>query len=280
MGEERERALRVVARHFLAAARASLPKISGTKDIPVERVSLQRLFSDPGDGAFPGPRRRRPALAPLAGMTLLAGAGMTVAGLLLWSPAARPPAVGIAGGSPAAGTATWPFGAAARSPARAPVALAPAAPPMPFAVPARVTVPAIGVSASVISLGENRDGSAAVPSLMTPQLTSWFDEGPAPGQSGAAAIFGHVNTAAGPAVFSRLGDLVPGDTVEVTRADGTVARFQVYRVAEYVKDAFPTAAVYGYTPAPELRLITCGGAFDAATRSYRDNIVAYARLVR
>ena len=280
MGEERERALRVAVRHFLAAAWASLPKIPGTKDIRVERVSRQRLFAGPHDDPFPGPGRRLPALALLAGMTLLAGAGMTVAGLLPWSPAARPPAIGIAGRSPAAGGATRPFGAAARSPAGAPVTLAPAAPPMPFAAPARVTVPAIGVSASVISLGENRDGTAAVPSLMTPQLTSWFDEGPAPGQSGAAAIFGHANTAAGPAVFSRLGDLVRSDLVEVTRADGTVARFQVYRVAEYAKDAFPTAAVYGYTPAPELRLISCGGVFDLATESYLDNIVAYARLVR
>jgi hypothetical protein len=33
------------------------------------------------------------------------------------------------------------------------------------------------------------------------------------------------------------------------------------------------------TDSPELRLITCGGAFDTATRSYRDNVVVYARLV-
>jgi hypothetical protein len=89
-----------------------------------------------------------------------------------------------------------------------------------------------------------------------------------------------VNTADGPAVFYRLGALLPGDTVEVTRADGTVATFQVYRIAEYDKDAFPTMTVYGATRNPELRLITCGGVFDPATRSYLDNIVAYARLVR
>jgi hypothetical protein len=132
----------------------------------------------------------------------------------------------------------------------------------------------------VIPLGVNPDGTAQVPSLDTPQLTSWFDDGPAPGQPGPAAIFGHVNTAAGPAVFSRVGTLVPGDAVDVTRADGSVARFQVYLVAEYAKDAFPTMTVYGDTRGPELRLITCGGAYDAATRSYTDNIVAYARLVR
>jgi sortase (surface protein transpeptidase) len=135
------------------------------------------------------------------------------------------------------------------------------------------------VRASVIPLGENPDGTAGVPPLSRPRLTSWFDAGPAPGQAGPAALYGHADTAAaGPAVFYRLGDLAPGDQVDITRADHRVAVFTVYRVAEYPKDAFPTMAVYGDTPGPELRLITCGGAFDPRAGSYRDNIVVYARL--
>ena len=53
-------------------------------------------------------------------------------------------------------------------------------------------------------------------------------------------------------------------------------RFAVTRVEQYPKDAFPTAAVYGPVPGPELRLITCGGTFDRQAGSYRDNIVVYA----
>ena len=71
---------------------------------------------------------------------------------------------------------------------------------------------------------------------------------------------------------------MPGDTVDIIRADHRVAVFAVYRVAEYQKNAFPTMTVYGGTPGPELRLITCGGAFDRSTGSYLDNIVVYARL--
>jgi hypothetical protein len=37
--------------------------------------------------------------------------------------------------------------------------------------------------------------------------------------------------------------------------------------------------VYGPTPDPELRLITCGGAFDYATGHYLSNIVVYATEV-
>ena len=47
----------------------------------------------------------------------------------------------------------------------------------------------------------------------------------------------------------------------------------------YPKDDFPTAAVYGAVPDPELRLITCGGTFDYSTRSYLSNTVVYATEV-
>jgi len=158
-------------------------------------------------------------------------------------------------------------------------AVAPASGPLSASTPVQVMIPAIDVRARVIPLGENPDGTVQVPSLATPELTSWFDDGPAPGQVGPAALYGHVDTAAtGPAVFYRLRDLVPGDRVDIVRADHRVLVFSVYRVAEYHKRVFPTLTVYGDTPGPELRLITCGGTFDASTGSYLDNIVVYARL--
>ena len=49
-------------------------------------------------------------------------------------------------------------------------------------------------------------------------------------------------------------------------------------VDRYPKDRFPTEQVYGSTPLPELRLITCGGVFDRDARSYRDNVVVSAVL--
>jgi hypothetical protein len=42
---------------------------------------------------------------------------------------------------------------------------------------------------------------------------------------------------------------------------------------------FPSEEIYGNTPYPGLRLITCGGPFDTATRQYLDNIVVYTQLV-
>jgi sortase (surface protein transpeptidase) len=92
-------------------------------------------------------------------------------------------------------------------------------------------------------------------------------------------ILGHVNTRAGPAVFARLPALAKGDRVQVSRADGSSATFAVDEVQRVHKRQFPTARVYGNLHTAGLRLITCGGAFDAERRSYTDNIIVYATLI-
>jgi sortase (surface protein transpeptidase) len=95
---------------------------------------------------------------------------------------------------------------------------------------------------------------------------------------GPAVIAGHVDSRTGPAVFFRLEELAVDDTVLVTRSDGRDVEFRVTRVAQYPKDDFATEEVYGPTTGAELRLITCGGTFDAGRRSYRDNVVVYAQV--
>jgi hypothetical protein len=229
----------------------------------------------------PGPRPgTRVLLWTASASLLLAGAAVFGFTLARSRPAPTPPAIGLGGSAsfPAARAAGGPRGTVLCSSAPAVSAGTPAR-VLSYSAPVQVAIPAICVRASVIPLGLNPDGTVQVPPLSRPRLTSWLADGPAPGQAGPAALYGHVYAAAsGPAVFYRLGDLVPGDTVDITRADHRVAVFAVYRVAEYPKNAFPTMTVYGDTPGPELRLITCGGAFDAAAGSYLDNIVAYARL--
>jgi sortase (surface protein transpeptidase) len=144
------------------------------------------------------------------------------------------------------------------------------------APPVRIRIPAIGVSAAVVRLGLNRDGTLQVPADFG--VTGWFTGGPAPGETGPAVIAGHIDSRRGPAVFYRLHALRPGDRVAVERADGTTVQFAVEGSAQYPKRAFPTEAVFGPSPDPLLRLITCGGTFDRSRRSYRDNVVVTARL--
>jgi sortase (surface protein transpeptidase) len=151
---------------------------------------------------------------------------------------------------------------------------------LPPAPPTHLAVPAIGVSSDLLELGLNPDGTVEVPPLAANSQAGWFTGSPSPGALGPAVILGHVDSAEyGAGVFFELGALKAGDQITVDRADGTAGVFSVDRVASYPKDSFPTLEVYGNTDHAALRLITCGGQFDARTRNYLDNIVVYASLV-
>ncbi len=147
------------------------------------------------------------------------------------------------------------------------------------AEPVSVAIPAIGVTSDLIRLGLNDDGTVQVPPLGADDTAGWYERGPAPGAVGPAVLLGHVDSAQyGPGVFFDLGAVTAGDTVEVARADGTVAEFVVDRVEVHPKAEFPTIDVYGNTDDAQLRLITCGGDFDPSVRSYEDNIIVFATL--
>jgi LPXTG-site transpeptidase (sortase) family protein len=155
-----------------------------------------------------------------------------------------------------------------------------AAPPQgaaPIAEPVSLVIPSIGVTTSLVHLGLTSAGTLQVPP--TTAVAGWYTGSPRPGSIGSAVIAGHIDSYQGPGVFYRLSDLQRGDRVYVRRADGTLVVFKVTEVRQYPKDAFPTTAVYGATPTPELRLITCGGTFDYSTKSYLSNTVVYASQV-
>ncbi len=147
------------------------------------------------------------------------------------------------------------------------------------AAPTSVTIPSISATSSLIPTGLKADGSLDVPPVSQPQQASWYDQSPAPGQQGPAVVLGHVNGNGKPGVFVNLDKVVAGALVNVDRADGQRAVFKVSRVETFPKSSFPTDLVYNDTPNAALRLITCGGDYDAANRNYLSNIVVYADLV-
>lgn len=146
-------------------------------------------------------------------------------------------------------------------------------PPVEIADPGQVRIPAIDVDATLIDLGLQPDGSMEVPDF---GLAGWYDEGPRPGEDGPAVVAAHVDSRQGPDVFFRLRDLAAGDEVTVTDENGQEHTFTVERIEQHDKDALPDDAIWGPTDGPALRLITCGGVFDAASGHYRDNIIVFA----
>lgn len=142
------------------------------------------------------------------------------------------------------------------------------------AAPVAVHIPRLGVHSPLVDLGVDPVGVLVPPA--TASVAGWHAGGTVPGEVGPAVVAGHVDSRSGPGVFIDVATLVPGDTVEVERADGETVGFTVRAVETVDKQEFPTAAVYGPTAAPELRLITCGGYFDAPGGHYTANVIVQA----
>jgi len=147
---------------------------------------------------------------------------------------------------------------------------------LPESDPVAVSIPRIDVRSNLVRLGLDSEGALEVP--QDPARAGWFSRGPAPGALGPAVIAGHVTWNGDPAVFHKLGSLRRGDRVTVSRKDGKTAVFAVDRVARFSKSRFPSRAVYGAIDHAGLRLITCGGTYDAAKHRYLDNVVVFATL--
>jgi LPXTG-site transpeptidase (sortase) family protein len=146
------------------------------------------------------------------------------------------------------------------------------------AAPTRLRIPAIDLSTPPLEqLGRAADKSIALPTR--PELAGWFKGGPRPGQPGPSVIIGHVDWDHSGAVFFRLREMKPGESVYVDRADGSTAQFRVTQVKQVAKSDFPTDEVYAPDLAPSLRLITCGGNFDYRTHNYLDNVIVFASPV-
>jgi sortase (surface protein transpeptidase) len=221
-------------------------------------------------------RLSRPAAVTVAAGLLAIAAGTS--GLLLTrhsTPALRPPPLGVATVPAPTGPVVSPPPPTVRpEPGHSRSADPQSATPAPVARPVSLTIPLIGVRTPLVTLGLTANGALQVPSSAA--VAGWYTGSAPPGSVGPSVILGHVDSLSGPGVFFRLSELRPGDRVYVTRADGTMVEFRVTAVQTYLKVSFPARAVYGGTPYPELRLITCGGTFDYATGHYLSNTIVYA----
>lgn len=149
---------------------------------------------------------------------------------------------------------------------------------LPASKPTRIRIPAVGIDANIIELGQAADGTLQTPD--GPSDTGWYKDSPTPGEIGPSIIVGHVDWINNVAVFWKLRELKPDDSIEITRADGTVAIFKVASLKEFRQDAFPSEEVYGNIDHSGLRLITCGGTFNPQTNQYDHNTVVFASFVK
>jgi len=137
-----------------------------------------------------------------------------------------------------------------------------------------VIIPSLGVNASVEQVGVTAEGTMDTPT--DPWDTGWYAPGVKPGQTGNAAIAGHVDYhGIGPVVFWDLNKLTVGAEVLLVTDTGQTLRFTV-RGSEYYTEAnAPLLDIFGPANTVNLNLITCGGTFDPNTRHYDQRLVVF-----
>jgi LPXTG-site transpeptidase (sortase) family protein len=141
--------------------------------------------------------------------------------------------------------------------------------------PARLLIPRIRVNATIEARGLDANRNMLTPKDFND--VAWYSLGPTPGEPGNALMNGHVNWWTGSAVFTRLSELRPGDTVIVVRRDGTRLTFKVTGRRIVLANA-RIASLFAPSRIATLTLITCIGAWDQRIMSDTHRLLVSAVL--
>lgn len=158
----------------------------------------------------------------------------------------------------------------------------------------RLRIAAIGVDAPIGAHEVPDTVGSRMPNPYGPGDVAWYDFehpsfGGTPGSGHNAVISGHIDYNAtvahaalryrGPGVFARLGELQPGDVIEVQR-DGRIHRYAVSwkRVLPEHATAWEET-LSSRVPIEAITLYTCDGAFDRGRLSYSHRLIVRAELL-
>jgi hypothetical protein len=146
------------------------------------------------------------------------------------------------------------------------------------AAPLLLHIEQLGVSADVVTVGVLPDGGMEIPDDV--RVVGWYAAAQgrvSPGDAGTAVIAGHRDSRAqGAGALHDIATLRRGDTIDVVHIDGTVSRWRVDGMMTTPRDALPSEVLFRRGGEPRLALVTCGGEFDRATRSYSHNTIVLA----
>lgn len=143
--------------------------------------------------------------------------------------------------------------------------------------PVRIRIPALGIDTDVQHVGVNAKGNMAVPTNY--RDTAWYENGPAPGESGSAVIAGHVNNGLGlSGVFEHLRDLKVGDDIYIERADGEELHFVAIGSRVYPYTDAPEEVIFNPSGSARLNLITCEGSWVQEDKTYDQRLVVFTKL--
>lgn len=145
---------------------------------------------------------------------------------------------------------------------------------LPRSQPVTLRIPSMRLATRLVSLDATDEGLMELPPL---SRAGWYTGSVTPGETGVAIVAGYIRRSNDrPGVFKDLRRLRVGDRIIVTRADDSTANYLVTRIESYKAGSFPADQVYAGAAAPELRLVTTGGALKSGDPL--GNVAVFARF--
>lgn len=143
--------------------------------------------------------------------------------------------------------------------------------------PRAIYIDKLGVSARVLPMGRNADNSLQAP--INIYDAGWYTSSAKPGQPGATLIDGHSGLSV-PGIFSRLGDLEPGDHIRVETGGRATRNYEVVKRDVVDRDdvnmselMIPHGADRG------LNLVSCTGAWDSRAGTASQRVLIFAKEI-
>jgi len=141
-----------------------------------------------------------------------------------------------------------------------------------------LSIPRLGLEASVLPFGLTDDGSLDTPKL--PTELGWYSLGVSPGKVGTAVIFGHRGWVNGvQATFDNLYKLTIGDMITYINEQGQTSTFLVRNLKIYNKDDNTSSVFSTNDSLAHLNLITCAGAWNEDETTYSERLVIFTDKV-
>lgn len=139
--------------------------------------------------------------------------------------------------------------------------------------PNRLLIPALGVDAPVVA-EPSHDGALVIPGDPG-TVGRWVGSAAVTSAIGTTLLAGHVSIDGRPGALSALARVEPSTVVVTTDASGRPTLWRVVELQTRSKDDLPA---FPATGSRRLAIVTCGGPLleTRTSRSYRDNVIAYA----
>ena len=144
--------------------------------------------------------------------------------------------------------------------------------------PLSISLPSIATTGFIQRVGVDKTNQMVAPGNVN--MAGWYVGGSKPGDPGLSIIDGHVHGLYAKGVFYNLVRLKVGDKFSVTYGDHSTRNFEVKHVSS-VPVAQATQALFARdnTIADQLNLITCGGTYVAASKSYDGRVIVISAKI-